>query len=287
MAIVLDVLIVLVKISAIVAGLTHLLLLYELRNTIGLERWRRLCGQHPVWSLLKGMLQGFASQLLVMTTYVLGWFPRLWYPPCPPMPSAPAVLLVHGLYHNASAWSIFKLRLKRAGFKNVYAFSYSSWSTEFHSIANSLEKRINQVLSDCPEQRLLLLGHSLGGLLIRHYMATGVRRDEIMAAVTLGAPHQGSRLAALGLGRLSRSLIFHGDLVERLRHEDAAPLAPCLSLYSPSDEFVTPLAGLRIELPGWEERMTPPISHVGMLYHPWVARETIRYFRERIRDEWF
>lgn len=275
------------KLAAVVVALIHLLFVYEVRNTIGMARWRQVCGQHPLWVLCKGLVQGYVAQLFVTATYVLGWIPRLWYPPCPPMPGGPAVLLVHGLYHNASAWTLFKWRLKRAGFKNVYAFSYSSWDTEFHAVANSLEKRINQVLSDCPEQRLLLVGHSLGGLLIRHYMGSGVRRDEIMAAVTLGAPHRGSRLAALGLGRLSRSLLYQGDLVTRLEQEDAAPLSPCLSLHSPADEFVTPGDALRIALPGWEERMTPPISHVFMLYHPWVMRETVRYFRERIRDEWF
>ncbi len=287
MSLLLDLLIIYIKVALLLTGMTHLLLLYELKNSIGLEHWRRVCGQHPLLLMARGLFMGFFSQLMVLITYPLGWIPRLWYPPCPPVAGAPAVLLVHGLYHNASAWTLFKLRLKRAGFKNVYAFSYSSWNTQFHSVAQSLEKRVNQVLSDCPEQRLLLVGHSLGGLLIRHYMGSGSRRDEIMGAVTLGAPHQGSKLAALGLGRLSRTLLYRGPLIQRLEAEDAPPLSRCLSLHSPTDEFVTPLEGLRINLEGWEERQTPALSHVAMLYHPWVTRETVRYCKQRIREEWF
>lgn len=275
-----------VKIIAVLTFLIHLFFLYELKNSIGLESWRRICGRAPALMFFKGLIMGYCSQLLVGATYLIGLIPRLWYPPCPPAPSAPAVLLVHGLYHNASAWLLFKLHFKLSGFKNVYAFSYSSWNTEFHSVAKSLEKRVDQVLCDCPNQRLMLVGHSLGGLLVRHYMGTGVRRDEILAAVTLGAPHQGSKLAALGLGRLSRTLLYRGPLVRRIESEDDAPLSPCLSLYSPLDEFVTPMQGLRIQIPGWEEKRTPPISHVAMLYHPWVARETIRYLKDQIKAEW-
>lgn len=282
MTILLIIISLLLMFSALITGVVHLLFLYETINSNGLEWFREQTDKSPLLLFLKGLAQAFWAQLIVGVTYILACVPRMWFPVKPCTPHPPPILLVHGLYHNASAWLIFRRRLKKAGFSNVYAFSYSSWGTDFIYAAAMLEKRVNKVLRQCPEQGLLLVGHSLGGLLVRHYMNIGNRRKEVVGAVTLGAPHHGSKLAALGLGRLARSLLYRGALIKRIEAEDVPPDVPCLSLFSTMDEFVTPPQALRIALPGWQERHLPPMGHVSMLFNPQAARETVCFFRETL-----
>lgn len=276
--------ILLVKVTAVLTAVLFLLYVYELKNSHGLGWLQRQTGEPPLWSLLKSALMAWGSQVMVATTYVLGYVPWLWERPrlLPSGDTAgPTVLLVHGLYHNPSAWLLLRRRLRRAGFTDIRTFAYSSWDAEFFSIARSLEARIAELSTS--GKGLVLVGHSLGGLLVRHVMSSDAVQGQVLGAVTLGAPHGGSKLAALGIGRLARSLVRGGELVQRIRSLDRRPPVPCVSYYSPVDEFVTPPDGLRLALQGWEERQTPAMSHVAMLYHPWVADALIGLLRNEGR----
>lgn len=267
------------KVVAVLVALTFLLCIYELVNNQGPAWFREKTGHGPILGMLRSMVIAFCSQCLVGLLYVSGFIRGLWRPKSPKSDEFPAVVLVHGLYHNASAWLFFRLLLRRAGFHNVYCLSYSSWNTDFSKIFRKLEDQVREVVIQHPDQGVVLVGHSLGGLLTRHYMATGRDRDLVRAAITLGAPHKGSRLAAFGIGRLARSLLVGSDLIRSIEASDTTPPCPCLSLYSPVDEFVLPMQALRLELRGWEERECLPVSHLGLLFHPAVARESIEYLR--------
>lgn len=189
----------------------------------------------------------------------------------------PPVILVHGLYHNASAWVLYRWWLKRAGFQNVYAFSYGSWGPSFDDLMEELDRQITHVLGLFPGQQVVLLGHSLGGLLSRAYVECTGNAPKVQAVVTLGAPHQGSKLAALGLGKLARSLLYHGPLITRLETEAREISIPRLAIHSPLDNMVLPNEALRACHPGWEYRESGPVSHIGMLFHKPTAKEAIEY----------
>ena len=53
---------------------------------------------------------------------------------------------------------------------------------------------------------MVLIGHSLGGLLIKSVLNHPDLADHIGLVITLATPHQGSVLAGLAMGRLGRSL---------------------------------------------------------------------------------
>jgi triacylglycerol lipase len=267
------------KVVAVLVALTFLLYMYELVNNQGPAWLGEKMRGAPLLGLLRCMVIAFCSQCLVGLAYATGFVRKWWRPRSPRNDGLPAVVLVHGLYHNASAWLVFRRLLRRAGFLNIHGITYNSWNTDFHKVFNELEDFVREVVIQHPDQGVVLMGHSLGGLLTRHYMAVGKDRDLVRAAITLGAPHKGSRLAAFGLGRLARSLLAGSDLIRSIEASDTTPPSPCLSLYSPVDEFVLPQQTLRLELEGWEERECLPVSHVGLLFHPAVARECIEYLR--------
>jgi triacylglycerol lipase len=97
--------------------------------------------------------------------------------------------------------------------------------------------------------------------------------------ITLGAPHQGSKLAALGLGKLAKSLIYRGPLIEELEKAKEPSDIPCVALYSPVDNMVLPNHALQTSGAGWIHQETGPISHVAMLYHQPTAKLVIEYLK--------
>ncbi|MDD4952761.1 MAG: alpha/beta fold hydrolase [Desulfovibrionaceae bacterium] len=228
--------------------------------------------------LLRGYLSGAACQLAVLLLYLPGYLP--WPRP---QRTGPPVVLVHGLYHNASAWFVFRRRLSRAGLTNVQAWSYFSFGKDFDALARGLVERILRVLEDNPGQRAVLVGHSLGGLLVRAAQSDVRLRGRIAAVVTLGAPHRGSALARLGVGGLARSLVRDGAVVRGLPSGRGPGDAPGLSVYSAADDFVTPLSALAAP-PGWLEVEAPPVSHVAMLYSRPVADEVLGFIARALSD---
>lgn len=200
----------------------------------------------------------------------------------------PAVILVHGLYHNPAAWFVLRRRLVRAGFTDVRCYGYASFGREFADIAAGLATLLVEAARSAPGCSVVLVGHSLGGLVIRAAcadarVASGAN-CRVAGVVTLGTPHRGSTLAGvLGLGRLARGLAPDGHVISQVRALPLCP-APGLSLYTPTDGMVLPLSGALLDererANGWTERALPAMSHVGLLYSTSAARETLAFLKQ-------
>lgn len=205
-----------------------------------------------------------------------------------PASDAPPVILVHGLYHNPAAWFVLRRRLLRAGFSDVRCYGYASFGREFTDIAAGLAKMMLETAQSAPGGRVALVGHSLGGLVIRAACAdarvASGGKCRVAGVVTLGTPHRGSSLAGmLGIGRLARGLASGGHVISQVRGLPPCP-GPALSLYTPTDGMVLPLSGAfldeRERASGWTERTLPVMSHVGLLYSRAAARETLAFLKQ-------
>ncbi|BFR48405.1 alpha/beta fold hydrolase [Nitratidesulfovibrio sp. HK-II] len=242
----------------------------------------------PASLVLRGVAYSVAGVLLALAFYPLApWFRRRCRPrpfPCPPAPDqspvTPPVLLVHGLYHNVTAWTLYRRWLRAAGFTRVYCHGYSSWRTDFGLLVDELDEAVRDLVAAHPGEKPLLMGHSLGGLLIRGWLADAANQQLVSGAVTLGTPHQGSSLARLGAGSLARSLTFRGALIRNLEACEAPAEVGCVALYSPIDNMVVPQEGLHVTTPGWTLRTSPAVSHIWMLWDRNTARLAIDALRE-------
>jgi len=133
-------------------------------------------------------------------------------------------------------------------------------------------------------ERLVMLGHSMGGLVARAYLQRfgGAR---VAGLMTLGTPHQGSRLAVLGFGENARQMRPGSTWLQSVARPPA--VVETTVIYSPHDNFVMPQACL--ELPGTESRVVGGVGHLAMLYSPRVAQALLvaleRYGRPRRQEE--
>lgn len=239
-----------------------------------------------------GFARAFANSVWTLWVTVLALpLGRLLGFRCAGQASArPPVILVHGLYHNPAAWFVWRWRLRRAGFTDLRCYGYPSFGREFEDIAAGLARLLRGAAVDSERGgaggRVLLLGHSLGGLVIRAACAAAAAEAGVHVAgvVTLGTPHRGSTLAGLlGIGRLARGLAPGGRIIRAVRGLPCIP-APGLSLYTPTDGMVLPLSGALLDererYAGWTERALPAMSHVGLLYSAEAARQALAFLEE-------
>jgi len=230
--------------------------------------------------LLGAMLSSVLSMLMVVVCFPLQFWKGLWHPYQRFRGESAPVFLVHGLYHNASAWILYRWWLKRAGFTNIYCWSYNSFGPSFDQIRKDYQVWVDTIMDEHhPGQKAIMMGHSLGGLIIRAYLGGSGAAHQVAAAVTLGTPHRGSKLAALGFSRLARSLIYQGVLVQELEHDVLPEDVERLAILTPTDNMVLPPEALRSTQDGWQYLETSPISHVALLYHWPTARKVIEYLK--------
>jgi triacylglycerol esterase/lipase EstA (alpha/beta hydrolase family) len=84
---------------------------------------------------------------------------------------------------------------------------------------------------------VILVGHSMGGLVARAYLQRH-GESRVAGLVTLGTPHQGSRLAHIGYGENARQMRPGSPWLQALA--SPAPVVDTVVIYSPHDNFVMP-----------------------------------------------
>lgn len=117
------------------------------------------------------------------------------------------VVLVHGLLLNGSAtWGVMASRLAREGYC-VFALDYGqtlvAGGAPVSQSAGQLKNFVDGVLAATDADKVLVVGHSLGGVVTRYYLDKLGGQSKVKGLVSLASPHQGTKqIAFAGLSLL-------------------------------------------------------------------------------------
>lgn len=213
--------------------------------------------------------------LAYLLTFVLVIpFERLWLPADHLRPGRRPLLLVHGYGCSRGVWWLLRRRLEAAG-HIVATVSLTPPFTSIGRLVPQLNRRIEEVCAATGAQQVVLVAHSMGGLVCRSYLARhGIAR--VTRLVTLATPHAGSELSRLGAGQNAREM-EPGSLW--LRDMAAEPLrVPAVALRNAYDNYAMPQDNQR--LPGAADIELPPVGHLAMLTDRRVADQLIQTLAE-------
>lgn len=196
----------------------------------------------------------------------VGWW--FMHEPAPTVAARP-VLLLHGVLCNAGVWLGMRRRLCARGAGPIYTLSYGPPLASIEDFADELATRIEEILRDTGASSVLVVGHSMGGLVARAYL----RRcggGRVAQLVTIGTPHHGSVLAGRFPGRCLAEMRPGSAWLRAL---NASPLprdVPIVSIWSRHDSMVAPQASS--ELPGARNIALEGIGHNALLRDAGVTR---------------
>jgi len=163
------------------------------------------------------------------------------------------------------------------------AFHYSAHSSSPAEIVH----RLGEVVDGLAVERLHLVGHSLGGLIVMRYLAQSPTLPP-GRAVLLGAPVVRSRAAqSLATSTLGRAMLGTAGVeelvVEQGRSWQGDREIGCIAGNSPfglghvigriEEENDGSVAVAETRLPGASDHIVLPVSHTGMLFSREVARQ--------------
>lgn len=172
------------------------------------------------------------------------------------------LLLVHGYGCNRGIWLPLVRRLEQRGHV-VATLSLTPPFGHIDDMVPQLARRIDAVLIATGAARVVLIGHSMGGLVCRDYLALH-GAGKVARLITLATPHQGSELANLGIGDNAREMEPGSGWLQRFA---AMPIAVAgVSVRTTHDNFVMPQD--RQRMTGLEDLPLPGVGHLSLLYFP-------------------
>lgn len=183
------------------------------------------------------------------------------------------VLLVHGFVCNRGIWNPWMRRLRREGVPFV--------AVNLEPVFGSIERY--DAIVDEGWQRLLsatgqapvVVGHSMGGLVIRHWLRARKPSPPPHRVVTIGSPHHGTWLGRFGRTANAMQMRQAGDwLMQLARDESTHSYSGFTCFYSHCDNVVFPASTATLR--GADNRHIVGQSHVHLAYHPEILAEVLR-----------
>jgi pimeloyl-ACP methyl ester carboxylesterase len=192
------------------------------------------------------------------------------------------VLLVHGYAASETVWTPLRRALAGAGFGHIVSVSYNSFAADPAAVTAELTDQGLRAAAAAGASRVHLVGHSLGGLIVRCALAASAPLSSRTAsAVTIASPHRGAWLARLAPGRFA-PLMHRGGCPARPEIDAPTP-ARWLAYYADRD-WIVPPASARLDDPRYAA-VNLPIPGCGHLTICRNARLIHSLVGELIRTE--
>lgn len=199
-----------------------------------------------------------------------------------PTEDAPPVVLVHGYGSIKSHWLTLQVALRRIGVSDVTAINYNAWRDDIRTIGAQLVEHVDEVLERTGATKVNLVGHSMGGLVMRHAVDVLGLHDRVDQAVTIASPHGGSAFAYLcglvpGQRQLTRAAAqmrpgsrFLREL-DRAARENVDSAVRWTALYSTGD-FIVAGRAAKLRTPDATNIRVDTDGHVAVLMSPTVVQ---------------
>ncbi len=193
--------------------------------------------------------------------------------PAAPDPDRPCdrtpVVLVPGYGGGRSSWRPLQDALRQAGFAHVSPTSYDALTDGVPGIAARLVEYCAAAMADSGADRVHLIGHSLGGVVVRYAVSHLGLSPWTGCAVTIAAPHRGTALARLGRGPAAAAVRRGSTLLAQLSAAPPPDPVRWVAYYSNLD-VVVPARSARLDDPALRARniRIPDEGHVSILRAP-------------------
>ncbi len=177
------------------------------------------------------------------------------------------VVLVHGFFCNRGFWTAWLQRLRREG-RTCVAVDLEPAFGSIDCYAQIIDNAVRQVQA-VTGQPPVLVGHSMGGLAIRTWLAWRGEADPaneslVRRVITLGTPHHGTWLGNFSYSTNGVQMCLNSAWLQVLKNKEAPHIAAkFVCFYSNCDNIVFPVSSAVLE--GADNRFIGSLGHVAMV----------------------
>ncbi|MFD4478362.1 MULTISPECIES: lipase family alpha/beta hydrolase [unclassified Streptomyces] len=191
-----------------------------------------------------------------------------------PAENRPPVILLHGFIDNRSVFVLLRRSLAQHGGQHVESLNYSPLTCDIRTAAELLGRHIEEICERTGHHQVDIVGHSLGGLIARYYAQRLGGDERVRTLVTLGTPHEGTRVVPLADAHpIVRQMRPGSDVIEELREPAPGCRTRFVSFWSDLDQLMTPLETACVNHPDLiaQNVRVSGVGHLALPVHPAVA----------------
>jgi triacylglycerol esterase/lipase EstA (alpha/beta hydrolase family) len=184
------------------------------------------------------------------------------------------VVLVHGFVCNHRIWDDVTRTLRAAG-HDVFAVNLEPLFGSIDKYPPIVESAVNALCKHSGHSKVVLVGHSMGGLAIRSWMRK-FGTDRAARVLTLGTPHWGTKARAPFPAVNGSEMHWQSDWLKALAASESDSTRSLLRIaLTPQDNIVYPQRAQTLE--GVETVVFEGIGHLQMCTEAavinWIAKE--------------
>ncbi|MDE3046189.1 MAG: alpha/beta fold hydrolase [Verrucomicrobiota bacterium] len=199
---------------------------------------------------------------------------RFFFKPKDPIgnPNGRPILLVHGYCNSGSVWIYQRYKLAQAGLGPIYTISLGHPFRPIHEYAQKVAQKAAQIAHETGRTDLILIGHSMGGLVSFLYALELAPPNTVTDLITVASPLAGTHAALLALGQNGREMRYNSPFVASLNQKIAAEKH--IRLYHIStltDQLIIPTRSALVGNDATRQFTFEDIGHTALLFSPRLA----------------
>lgn len=188
------------------------------------------------------------------------------------------ILLVHGYCNHSSVWIYLRYMLAKASIGPIYTVDLGSPFASLRAHVERLKAKIEEIREETRRSDIVLIGHSMGGLVSTLYATT---EKNVAQVITIGSPLEGTHIARLALGACGREMRRKSDLLQGLAKKARECSSVCFHhIASRTDQLVRPVESALLQSNPTHQFLFEDIGHASMLFSPRVATQLIAWLKQ-------
>ncbi len=195
-------------------------------------------------------------------------------------------LLIHGYCNDGSAWSYLKRRLAKESIGPIYTIDLGFPFRSIREYAIKVKEKAAQIRQETNRADLVLIGHSMGGLVSSLYATDFAPSETVTDVITIGAPLGGTHLAKMGIGPNAKEMECRSELISQLHVKIANErFARFYHIATNTDQMIIPSQSALLRNNPSREFLFEDIGHASMLFSPRVGTLIACWLKETASKE--
>ena len=189
------------------------------------------------------------------------------------------IICIPGYAHNNSCYILLMKRLQNAGLGPVISYNYHPLLGSIEGHAERLASLIEHTLDNSDHHKVSIIGHSMGGLVARHYLQELSGLDNVEKLITLETPHQGLAIGRYAPGKCAKQMAPEHHFMKKIK-EGTASLKdlPILGIYSDINP-ISAMGDTYKILDGKSDFFVSGYGHASVLYTKPIAEKVITFLK--------
>lgn len=194
--------------------------------------------------------------------------------------SSKAILLIHGYRRNQSDWLWFIKQLSEITYP-IYTVNLNPKLAPIQQITEtSISSKIKEIKSQTNCQEIILIGHSMGGLVASYYSEFLDQDNLVTNVMTIATPFSGTKISVLAPGENGKQMLPDANFAQELRSKIAKSSKKYYQIASQFDNLVFPWQSALLESsPKTQQLVLDSAAHLSMLHIKSVTAQIVTWLK--------